>query len=138
MSLTLRLRIVSPVLTLLAFGAPLAAQQMPAPAPLSRNGFSVQRLARIDSFYQRAVDRGQITGAVVLVLRDGKTAYERAFGWADREANRRMTPDVIFRIASQSKAITSVAVLALAEEGKLGLGDPVSRFIPAFAKTSVA
>jgi CubicO group peptidase (beta-lactamase class C family) len=74
----------------------------------------------------------------VLVLHDGKTAYERAFGWADRDANRRMTPDAIFRIASQSKALTSVAIMALAEEGKLGLGNPVSRFIPAFAKTSVA
>lgn len=138
MQLPRTLRFVAPVVPFVAFGTSLTAQTLPARAPGSRLGFSAERLARIDSFYQRAVDRGQITGAVVLVLRDGKTAYERAFGWADRDANRRMTPDIIFRIASQSKAITSVAVLALAEEGKLGLGDPVSRFIPAFAKTSVA
>ena len=60
--------------------------------------------------------------------------------WAgrDKEANRRMTTDTIFRIASQTKAITSVGVLALVEEGKIGINDPVSRFIPAYAKTTVA
>lgn len=61
-------------------------------------GFSTARLARIDSALQRAVDRGEIAGAVALVLRDGRTAYERAVGWADREARRPMTGDAIFRI----------------------------------------
>ena len=101
-------------------------------------GASAERLARIDRFLQQAVDSGRIAGAVGLVLRDGQVVYERAVGWADREAGRRMTPDAIFRIASQSKAITSVAVLELVEEGKIGLSDPVSRYIPAFAKTTVA
>ena len=124
---------------LLALSAPLHAQgSSAARAAEMRAGFSVARLARIDSFYQRAVDREDIAGAVVLVLRDGRPVYERAFGWADREAGRRMTPNTIFRIASQTKAITSVAVLALAEEGKLALGDPVSRFIPAYRQTTVA
>jgi CubicO group peptidase (beta-lactamase class C family) len=59
-------------------------------------------------------------------------------GWSDKEAGRRMTTDTIFRIASQTKALTSVAILALMEEGKLAIGDPVSRFIPAYAKTTVA
>ena len=72
------------------------------------------------------------------MLRDGKPVYEKAVGWADKEANRRMTTDTIFRIASQTKAITSVGVLALVEEGKIGINDPVSRFIPAYAKTTVA
>ena len=87
---------------------------------------------------QQFVDSNQIAGAVGFVTRDGKVVYERAVGWADKDAGRRMTPDVIFRIASQSKAITSTAVLMLVEEGKIALGDPVSRFIPAFARTSVA
>ncbi|AHG91626.1 beta-lactamase [Gemmatirosa kalamazoonensis] len=113
--------------------APLRAQ-----APAVRLGFAVDRLARIDSAFQRAVDRGEIAGAVALVWRDGQPVYEKAFGWADREAGRRMTTDALFRIASQSKALASVAVMQLVEEGKISLSDPVSRFIPAFARTTVA
>jgi len=103
-----------------------------------RLGFDAGRLTRIDSVLQRAVDRSEIGGAVALVLKDGETVYEKAFGWADREANRRMTVDAIFRIASQTKALTSVAAMSLVEEGKLSLDDPVSRFIPGFERTTVA
>jgi CubicO group peptidase (beta-lactamase class C family) len=74
---------------------------------------------------------------VALVLRDGQVVYERAAGWSDKEAGRRMTTDAIFRVASQTKAITSVAIMMLVEEGRVGLGDPVSRFIPAYARTTV-
>ena len=73
-----------------------------------------------------------------LVLRDGNPVYERAVGWSDKEAGRKMRTDTIFRIASQTKAITSTAVLALMEEGKIGITEPVSHFIPTFAKTTVA
>ena len=117
----------------------LAAQSAaPAPARATDGGISSERLARIDRVLQQHVDDERLAGAVALVLRDGQPVYERAFGWSDREAGSRMTTDTIFRIASQTKAITSVAVLALMEEGRLGLGDPVSRFIPGFAKTTVA
>ena len=102
------------------------------------SGFSAERLARIDTALARYVADGQVAGIVALVLRDGKPVYQTALGWADREANRRMTSDAIFRIASQSKALTSVAVLMLVEEGKLGITDQVSRYIPAFATTTVA
>ncbi len=68
--------------------------------------------------FQQHVDENRIAGAVVLVLRDGQPLYERAFGWSDKEAGRRMTTDTIFRIASQTKALTSVAILALMEEGR--------------------
>ena len=88
--------------------------------------------------FRSYVDKGQIAGAVALVLRDGKPAYEHAFGWADKEAGRKMTTDTLFRIASQTKAITSTAVMALVEEGKIGLDEPVGHFIPTFTKTSVA
>ena len=101
-------------------------------------GFSAERLARADKMLQSYVDDGLIPGAVALVLRDGRPVYQKAVGWADKEAGRRMTMDTIFRIASQTKALTSVAVLSLFEEGKLSLGDPVSRFIPAFGKTTVS
>lgn len=96
------------------------------------------RLARLDTVLQDYVDQNRIGGAVALVLQDGKTVYEKAVGWRDKEAGVRMTTDSMFRIASQTKAITSTAVLMLMEEGKVGLTDPVSRFIPAFAKTTVA
>ena len=75
---------------------------------------------------------------MVLVLRDGKPVYDKAFGWADKEAGRKMTTDTIFRIASQSKAITSAAIMSLVEEGKVAINDPASRYIPGFAKTMVA
>jgi CubicO group peptidase (beta-lactamase class C family) len=123
-----------------ACAAVLSAQQ--APAPLSTQkapaGFAADRLSRIDSWLQRYVDDQRVAGAVALVLRNGRPVYERAVGWSDKEAGRRMSVDTIFRIASQSKAITSVAILALVEEGRIGIGDPVSRFIPAYAKTTVA
>jgi CubicO group peptidase (beta-lactamase class C family) len=104
----------------------------------ARSAFDGDRLARIDRYLQAQVDSARIAGAVALVLRDGEVVYERAVGWADREANRPMRPDHIFRIASQSKAITSTAVMMLVEEGQLALGDPVSRWLPTFPRTTVA
>ena len=99
---------------------------------------NTERLARIDRAFQQYVDEERIGGAVALVLQDGKPVYERAFGWSDREAGRKMTTDTIFRIASQTKALTSTAILSLMEDGKIGLNDPASRSIPAFAKTTVS
>ncbi|MEP6732223.1 MAG: serine hydrolase domain-containing protein [bacterium] len=107
-------------------------------AQAPRAAFSRERLARIDQFMQQYVDSNRIGGAVGLVLRDGEVVYEHAVGFADKEAARRMTPDAIFRIASQSKALTSAAILMLVEEGKIALMDPVSRFIPEYAHTTVA
>jgi CubicO group peptidase (beta-lactamase class C family) len=99
---------------------------------------SAERVARIDHLLQQYVDKNQVAGAVALVLKDGRPAYEHTFGWSDKEAGRKMTAGDIFRIASQTKAITSTAVLALYEEGRIGLDDPVSRFIPTFRHTTVA
>jgi CubicO group peptidase (beta-lactamase class C family) len=111
------------------------AQKTAAPA---NSALSAERIKRLDAFLQKYVDDNQIAGAVALVLRDGSPLYERAVGWSDKEAGRKMTTDTIFRIASQTKAITSTAVLALMEEGKIGITEPVSHFIPTFAKTTVA
>ena len=115
----------------------LGAQTAAAPRPRIEAGFATDRLARIDQMMQRYVDEGKIAGAVALVMRDGRIVYERAVGWADKEAGRRMTTDAIFRIASQSKAVTSVAILILVEEGRIALDDAVSRYIPQFARTTV-
>ena len=113
----------------------LAAQ---APARATPTGFDPARLRRIDQFMQAYVDSNQIGGAVGLVLRDGRVVYEHAVGWIDKESGRRMTTNALFRIASQSKAVATVALLSLVEEGKIGVDDPVSRWIPAFAHTTVA
>lgn len=121
---------------LVAFGPAVAPVQ--AQADQTRHGFSVDRLARIDRYLDSAVADGRIAGAVALVLRDGQVVYERAVGWSDREARRPMTMSSMFRIASQSKALTSVAIMTLVEEGRMALTDPVSRYIPAYARTSVA
>lgn len=104
----------------------------------SDRGLAGERLAVIDRGLQRYVDDNRVAGLVALVLQDGKPVYEKAFGWADKEAGRRMTTDAIFRIASQTKALTSVAIMQLIEEGRLTLGRRAGDFIPTFAKTTVA
>jgi len=123
---------------LVVIASPLAAQPSRAPAAHASNGFSAERLARVDRFLQQAVDSNRIGGAVALVVRDGQVAYQKSVGWTDRESRRPITADAMFRIASQSKAITSTAVLMLVEEGKIALTDPVSHFIPEYAHTTVA
>ncbi len=118
--------------------AALVAAPFVLPAQKSTNGFSAERLTRIDKFLEAAVDSNRIMGATALVLRDGKPVYEKSVGWADKESGKRMTSDVIFRIASQSKALTSASVLMLVEQGAIALNDPVSKFIPPFATSTVA
>ncbi|MDP2127373.1 MAG: serine hydrolase domain-containing protein [Pseudohongiella sp.] len=100
--------------------------------------FDESRLDRVNQVLQGYVDRGEIAGAVALVQQNGRTVYEHAVGWADREAGREMNVDSMFRIASQTKALTSVLILSLMEEGKLNLNDPVSLYIPAYASSTVA
>jgi CubicO group peptidase (beta-lactamase class C family) len=116
----------------------LALGQTSAPRRPVDNGFDATRLQRVDAYIQQQVDSNRIAGAVALVWRDGKPVYERAFGWADKESNRRMTNDAIFRIASQTKALTSIAIMILLEEGRIALNNPVGRFIPAYTRTTVA
>jgi CubicO group peptidase (beta-lactamase class C family) len=111
---------------------------LPAQADTLRNGFSVERLARVDSLLDSYVNDGQLAGIVALVLRDGKPVYQRAVGWADKEAGRKMTMDTEFRIASQSKALTSVAILQLMEDGRLTVNDKAGQWIRSFASTTVA
>jgi len=139
---TMRLKTVFTWLAFAAFIAATAAltaqTAKPRTAVSSKALLPPERVERIDRALQRYVDENRIGGAVALVLRDGQPVYERAVGWSDKEAGRRMTTDTIFRIASQTKAITSTAILSLVEEGKLTLTDSVSRVLPQFAKTTVA
>lgn len=123
------------LLSLLAV-VPLSAQSVMRTDPTSVGADPV-RLARIGAMLDTAVARGHLVGAVALVMRDGVVVYERAVGLADREAGRAITPGTRFRIASQTKAITSVAVMMLVEQGRLNLSDPVSRWIPNFGSAGV-
>ncbi len=95
-------------------------------------GLSPARLDRIDALIEHAIAAEQIPGAVALVARHGKIVYQRAFGTADPDGAA-LEPDSIFRIASQTKAVTSTAVMMLFEEGHFRLNDPVSKFLPEFA-----
>lgn len=101
-------------------------------------GLSSERLERLDAALGAYVDQAQYAGSVTLVLRYGKIAYFEAFGERDRAARSPMQTDTIFRIASQSKAIVSTAILLLQEEGRLLIGDPVGNYLPEFAETTVA
>jgi CubicO group peptidase (beta-lactamase class C family) len=100
-------------------------------------GMSTERLARIDTLFEQAVAEGKIPGAVALVARRGKIVYHKAFGMADQSAGRPLGKDDIFRIASQSKAITATAVMMLWEEGRFQLDDPIAKFIPEFQDAGV-
>ncbi|MGD0755464.1 MAG: serine hydrolase domain-containing protein [Bacteroidales bacterium] len=98
---------------------------------------SEDRLIRIDKMLQQSIDSGWIAGAVGFIARDGKIIYDKSFGVNNIEAKTLMHKDDIFRIASQTKAITSVAVMMLFEEGKFLLDDPISKYIPEFANPRV-
>jgi CubicO group peptidase (beta-lactamase class C family) len=93
---------------------------------------SAERLNRIDNMLQKSIDDGWIAGAVGFIARNGKIIYNRSFGLNDIEAKSPVQTDNIFRIASQTKAISSIGMMMLFEEGKFLLDDPVSRYIPEF------
>ena len=101
-------------------------------------GFSAKRLERVDRMLKGYVDRREIPGAVGLIARHGKVVYHKSFGYRDIESNAPMANDVIFRIASMTKPITSVAAMMLWEEGQFQLRDPISKFLPEFADMEVA
>ena len=100
-------------------------------------GFSSQRLERLTETFQREVDSLAIPGAVIVVARNGEVAYEKAFGYQNREERVPMKADSIFRIASMSKPITTVAAMMLVEEGKLDISAPVSQYLPEFSNLKV-
>ena len=100
-------------------------------------GMSVDRLKRIDRMCLEAVESNKLPGIVALVARRGKVVYHKSFGMADNQAGRTLKKNDIFRIASQTKAITSTAVMILWEEGHFQLNDPISKFIPEFKDVGV-
>lgn len=107
----------------------------PADLPMAQPesvGVSSERLQRIDDYFQRFVDQGQIAGAVSLVARRGKVVHHSAVGWRYREENIPMTTDTIFTLMSMTKPIVSTALMMLFEEGHFRLDDPISDWIPEY------
>jgi CubicO group peptidase (beta-lactamase class C family) len=100
-------------------------------------GISSARLERIDQMLDQTLADNQVPGLVALIVKDGKIVYHEAKGLADVPSGTKMAKDQIFRIASQSKAITSTAVMMLWEEGKFKLDDPISKYIPEFANPRI-
>ncbi len=118
--------------------SPASAQGIPRAQSPEEVGFLSTRLKILGDRINEGVKNNELPGAVVLIVRNGKIVMFDSFGFRDKEAKIAMTNDTIFRIASMTKPIVSLAAMILMEEGKLTLADPVSRHIPAFAETKVA
>lgn len=121
---------------LLSCSASVWAEGLPS-APPQEVGLSSSRLERIDKLFQDSIDNEEMAGVVALIARRGKTAYFKSFGIQDKEAKTAMPKDALFRVASQTKAVTSVAAMLLFEEGKFLLDDPLSDYLPEFANANV-
>jgi CubicO group peptidase (beta-lactamase class C family) len=133
-----RLAVIS-IALLIWSSAVLPARQTPRlpDAPPAAEGFSPERLARLQARMQEVVDAGDYAGFVWLVARHGRVTDTRAVGFRDREARLPMERDTIFRIYSMTKTVTSVAAMMLVEEGRLRLDDPVGRHLPALTSPLV-
>jgi CubicO group peptidase (beta-lactamase class C family) len=133
---TARRFLAAALLPSLLYGQTIATNAARPPvAPTA--AFDSSRLARIDTWLQGLVADRQIPGAVAMIVRDGRVVYHKAFGVRDVGTGAALKTDDIFRIASQTKAITSLAVMMLWEEGRFGLDDPIGRYIPAFRTQTV-
>jgi CubicO group peptidase (beta-lactamase class C family) len=123
-------------------GSPAWSASKAAPAPVlapaapEAEGFSAERLKRLDAYMQGLVDQGHLPGATTLVARHGKVVSFETFGKKAIDGPP-MTKDTVFRIYSQTKPVTGVAMMILFEEGKWRLDDPVTKYVPEFANLRV-
>lgn len=115
----------------------ITAQQLVLADPQSV-GFSSQRLETLTDALQGYVDQSKLPGAVAMVVRNGKIAYWETVGFQEMESKKAMQKNTLFRIASQTKALVSVGIMILQEEGKLLISDSLSKYIPEFDNTTVA
>ena len=122
---TLSLALLSLMLSAAAFSQPLPLAKHPEDV-----GISSERVERIRKQLKADVDNSRVPGTVLLVVRNGKIAIYDAVGFQDRKAQKPMQKDSIFRIASMSKPITSVAIMMLSEEGKVDIGASVAQYLP--------
>jgi CubicO group peptidase (beta-lactamase class C family) len=124
---------------LVLFWAAMATNVAIAESPLPVSaGFSQEGLARVSAYLRNEVATGKIPGAVLLIQQHGRPVLSENFGVRDVESKMPMTSDMIFRLYSMSKPVTSVAAMMLVDDGRLSLDDPLSKYIPAFAETKVA
>ncbi len=127
--------LASTFLLLFVYGS--IAQVSPAKSATDVHGFSAERLKILDKKIQEWIDQKWMPGATALIMHNGKVVYKKAFGYNDPEKKSPMKTDLLFRLASQTKAITSVAIMMLYEEGKLLLDDAVSKYIPEYKNQKV-
>ena len=125
------------LLTFLLSGFAVTAKEIPQSKP-ERQGFSSDRLQRITEHMDAKVEDGTMAGGMGVIARNGKIIYQQTYGFADREARRKMKNDAVYRIYSMTKPITAVALMILYEEGKFRLNDPVARYLPEMANLKVA
>lgn len=134
----MRKHVIALLVTLGSFSAlaqaPVAVLRAASPQAV---GVGAAGLQRIDQLLQEYTADSRVPGAVALIARDGKIVYRKAFGYADVAAKTPLPPAAIVRIASQTKAITSVGALLLYDEGKFQLDDPISKYLPAFRNPKV-
>ena len=118
-----------PAALLLVMTVTVGAQSLPG-GSADKEGISTDRLAALGRRYQAGVDAGEIPGAVVMIARNGRLVYERAFGFAEPADRAPMTPGTLFRLASLTKPITSVAVMQLVDQGRVTLHEPIATYLP--------
>jgi len=131
------LALTAPAFIAPALITPALARDPQAVARPETLGFAPDRLERITRGFEGYVERGELPGAVVLIARNGELAYFRPFGFRDVARTQPMTTDAIFRLASMTKPIVSVAAMILVEEGRLDLAAPVDRYLPEFKDLKV-
>jgi len=128
-------KLLSAFLILAALQSSLA--QTLSPTIVKSNSINYERLAQIDSLLKKYEDQNWLVGDVVIIVKDNQVAYHKGHGYSNLSKKKPMQADAIFRIASQTKAITSLAVMQLFEQGKLGLDQNISDFIPEFKNPKV-
>lgn len=139
MKRTLVFSIITVMVCLLALGNGSTYAQSGLPVAKPEDvGMSTERLQRVRTAMKRYVDNGLVPGVVTLVARHGRVIHLDAIGYRDAETKAPMTTDTIFRIASMTKPIASVALMMLYEEGHFLLNDPIAKFLPEFKDMKVA
>lgn len=124
-------------LLLLLFSFQHLTGQILSPTVVKHKDIDYDHLARIDTLMKDYVNKNYMVGDVVLIVKDNQLAYYRGHGYADLETKNPMPADAIFRIMSQTKAITSAAIMQLMEQGKLRLDQDIADFIPEFKNPKV-
>jgi len=130
------MRRIHPMFLVLLAAISLTAASLPTTKP-EDVGLSSERLRQIHAMVQRHIDAGDISGAVMFVARKGQIAYLEAQGTMDVDTKKPMTRDSVFRMASMTKPVIGTAIMMMLEEGKLQLGDPISKYIPEFKDLKV-